>query len=75
MPIIKTFGRVKLTMYYGDHGVPHFHVVAPDFKVSIAIESLEILAGAARPRQIRDAVAWARQNQELLLARWEQLQQ
>jgi hypothetical protein len=52
MPTIRTFGRVKITMYYGDHGVPHFHVIAPDFKVSIAIETLEVLAGTARPRQI-----------------------
>ena len=32
---------VKITMYYGDHGVPHFHVIAPDFKVSVAIASLD----------------------------------
>ncbi|MCC2664672.1 MAG: hypothetical protein K0S35_2594 [Geminicoccaceae bacterium] len=73
MPTIKTFGRVKITMYYGDHGVPHFHVIAPDFKVSVAIASLEILAGRAPPRRTREAIDWARQNRELLLAKWEDL--
>jgi hypothetical protein len=74
MPTIKTFGRVKVTMYYGDHGVPHFHVIAPDFKVSVAIESLEVLAGTAPPRRTREAIEWARQNREFLLASWEDLQ-
>lgn len=60
-------------MYYGDHGVPHFHVIAPDFKVSVAIQTLEVLAGAARPRELRAAIEWARQNQMLLLAKWEDL--
>jgi hypothetical protein len=74
MPTIKSFGRIKITMYYGDHGVAHFHVIAPDFKVSVAIETLEVLAGTARPRQIREALEWARRNRDLLLARWEHLQ-
>jgi hypothetical protein len=45
---------VKITMYYGDHGVPHFHVIAPDFNVSVAIASLEVLAGAAQPCRTRE---------------------
>jgi Domain of unknown function (DUF4160) len=73
MPTIKTFGRLKITMYYGDHGVPHFHLISPDFKVSVAIESLDVLAGSARPRELREAMEWARQNRRLLLARWEDL--
>lgn len=60
-------------MYYGDHGVPRFHVIAPDFKVSIAIKSLDVLAGAARPQRIREAIEWARHNRALLLAKWKEL--
>lgn len=73
MPTIRTFGRAKLTMDHGDHGVPHFHLVSPDFKVSVAIESLKVLAGSARPRELREASDWARQNRRLLLAKWEDL--
>ena len=35
-------------------------VTAPDVKVSIAIKSPDVLAGASRPQQIREAIEWAR---------------
>jgi hypothetical protein len=49
-------------------------VIAPDFNVSVAIANLEVLAGAAQPRRTREAIDWARQNRELLFAKWEDLQ-
>ena len=33
-------------MYYAEHGVPHFHAIYAGDDVSIAIETLENLAGS-----------------------------
>jgi hypothetical protein len=70
MPTLQRFGAVKLCMYADDHHPPHFHVVGRDFQVLVRIADLVVFAGTARPRQIADALAWARANQPLLAQRW-----
>lgn len=64
--IIRVYGR--------EHGVPHFHVDAVDWRCVIAMETLEVLAGdepsAAVMKEIR-AVAGKRKTE--LLAIWRRL--
>lgn len=58
-------------MYFDDHGIPHFHVITvTEQRVSVAIESLTIIAGSAKSRDISEALEWARSNKRLLRAKW-----
>jgi hypothetical protein len=40
-------------MYYAEHGVAHFHALYAGQDASIAIESLEVLAGSLPERALR----------------------
>lgn len=73
MPEIIRFARSVLRMYADDHRPPHFHVVGPDFAVMIAIDTLELISGEARTKDIAEALAWARDNQEALERLWQEL--
>ena len=46
MPRISEFYGIAIAMYYAEHGVPHFHGLYAGQDASIAIDSLEILAGS-----------------------------
>ena len=73
MPILQRFGATTLRMYADDHRPPHFHVVGPDFQVLVRISDLAVIAGEARPRQIAEAMDWARGRQEMLALKWLEL--
>jgi hypothetical protein len=55
-----------------DHPVAHAHVIFRDgYRVSIAIKSLEVLAGIVRPQnRITSAVKWISEHQEILIAEY-----
>jgi len=59
------------------HPVPHVHVLFRDgSRVSVALDSLEILAGAVRPKKrITPAVAWITAQYQELLAEYRRLNQ
>jgi hypothetical protein len=60
-------------MYFADHPPPHFHVITrDDERIVVRIDTLQILAGEADPRDIADALAWAAANGAELLARWQE---
>jgi Domain of unknown function (DUF4160) len=46
VPRISEFYGIAIAMYYAEHGVPHFHGLYAGQDASIAIDSLEILAGS-----------------------------
>lgn len=58
-------------MYYREHGIPHFHARYGDFEASIAIESLEMLAGSLPPRASRLVRQWGELHRVQLLANWQ----
>lgn len=61
-------------MYAFDHSPPHFHIVSSDGRdVAVAVEDLSIIAGAMDRREIAEALAWARNNKDYLLMRWNEL--
>jgi len=60
MPTLQRFGSVNVRMYADDHRPPHFHIVAPDFQVLVRISDLTVIAGEARPTEIAEALAWAK---------------
>jgi hypothetical protein len=48
MPTVERFNRCRIEMYFKDHAPPHFHVITTsNERISVVIESLEVLAGAA----------------------------
>ena len=56
-----------------DHNPPHFHVTGADADLMVDLRSFEIMQGSA-PRKIFDeAVAWAREHRDELLAKWSEL--
>lgn len=73
MPTLHRLGTVSVRMYADDHRPPHFHIVAPDFQVLVGVSDLAVIAGDARPTQIAEALAWARDHQEMLALKWAEL--
>lgn len=60
-------------VYGGEHGVPHFHIVSPEGRASVAIETMLVLAGDLRAQEMRVALVWAAANRDLLMATWWEL--
>jgi hypothetical protein len=60
-----------------EHPVPHAHIIFRDgSRVSIALDSLEILAGMVRPKKrVSPAIAWIMAHRDQLLAEYRRLNQ
>ena len=63
----------KIAVYGRDHGVPHFHIEGPGYRCSVGIMTLEPIIGTAPPAVLRATRAWARENQSLLMTKWQEL--
>ena len=73
MARIKAFSNTDLRINADDHNPPHFHILGPRFQVSVDIATLEISAGKARAKDIREAMEWARKNSGFLKAEWDRI--
>ena len=71
MPRISHFYGITITMYYAEHGLPHFHALYAGSDASIRIDTLEILAGSLPDRALRLVQEWALRHREALAADWE----
>jgi Domain of unknown function (DUF4160) len=71
MPRISAFHGVVITMYYREHGVPHFHARYADYAASIAIDTLDFLEGALPAATLRLVREWAELHRDELMANWE----
>ncbi len=77
MPELSRFFGVIIRMYLevGEpHHLRHFHAYYQDCAAVIALEPIELIAGALPRRQRRLVEAWAELHQEELLTDWERLQ-
>lgn len=63
----------KVYVYGREHGVPHFHVLAPGLRVSVSIETLEVIAGRLPASLLAEVREWASGNRELLRRTWNHL--
>lgn len=54
-----------------EHPLPHFHAKYGEHKVSIAIETLEILTGGLPGLQLAKVKKWAKTHKKQLLTVWE----
>jgi hypothetical protein len=71
MPRIIAFYGIVISMYYREHGVPHFHVRFAEHDASIAIDTLQVLEGSLPTRALRLAREWAELHRDELTANWE----
>ncbi|HZN36363.1 MAG TPA: DUF4160 domain-containing protein [Pirellulaceae bacterium] len=74
MPELSRFHGIIIRMFYEaglPHHRPHFHAYYQDDVVSIAIDTMEVLAGSLPRRQQRLVEAWAELHQVELQAAWQ----
>jgi hypothetical protein len=61
---------LPVAIYADDHFPPHFHLVGRDWRCSVEIETLELMDGRSPRSELREAIAWARANKSMLMAKW-----
>ncbi len=76
MLVIVRFSHCRVRINAKDHPPPHFHVLLNDGREAwVTIAELKIVHGKVAIREIADVLAWAKENQTMLTARFEELQQ
>jgi hypothetical protein len=71
MPEISRFLGIVISMYFDEHNPPHFHIQYNDYRATMEIKSLNIIAGSL-PSRVRGLVEeWAELHQAELLQIWE----
>jgi hypothetical protein len=70
MPEICRFLGIVITMYYRDHGPPHFHAIYGDYAVTISIRE-ESVTGRFPNRALKLVLEWCQLHKEELLENWE----
>ena len=73
MTTVRRFARCKISVYADDHPPPHFHIEGRGFRAVVEIETLRVRVGSVR--KAAEAMEWAIQNRQLLLAEWRRLNQ
>jgi hypothetical protein len=71
MPRISAFHGVVITMYYREHGTPHFHACYAEHDASIAIDTLNLFEGVLPAAILRLVREWAELHRDELMANWE----
>jgi len=74
MPEICRFLGIVITMFYRDHGPPHFHAVYGDYAVTRSIRE-ESVTGRFPKRALKLVLEWCELHKEELLENWELAQQ
>lgn len=70
MPEISRFLGIVITMFYNDHGPPHFHAVYGDHAVTISIHD-ESVTGQFPNRALRLVIEWCKLHKQELLDNWD----
>ncbi|RYB01921.1 DUF4160 domain-containing protein [Lichenibacterium ramalinae] len=63
-------GNIAFRVYGNDHRPAHFHVVAPDFKAMVEIDTLSLIRGTIPARDRRAVMDWAEQHRAEIIAAW-----
>ncbi|HEX5982607.1 MAG TPA: DUF4160 domain-containing protein [Solirubrobacterales bacterium] len=74
MPRLSSFYGIVITMYYREHGVPHFHVRYGEYKASISIDRVEVLGGFLPIQALRLVRRWVALHRLELLENWNRAQ-
>lgn len=75
MPVIKRFASCQVRVNFKDHSPPHFHIIMNDGReVWVTIQEQKIIHGKVESREISEVLCWAKENQQLLADKFEELQ-
>lgn len=69
MPEISRFLGIVVTMYYGEHGRPHFHARAGAFRISVEVDS-GIVRGTFPRELLRHVLDWSEVHRDDLFVNW-----
>ena len=70
MPELSRFLGIVITMFYREHGPPHFHASYGDFDVEVSIRD-GVVSGQFPKRALRHVLEWYDLHHDELLANWE----
>lgn len=71
MPRLSEFRGIVITMYYREHGIPHFHARYAGRDASVAIDTLDVLEGSLPGPTLGLVREWAELHRDELTANWE----
>lgn len=71
MPTLYRGNGWRITVYFGDHHPPHFHIMTKNGDAQVKIDDLTVMRGDVPGRILRAARAWASKNKEALKAAWD----
>ena len=71
MPRVSTFFGITVSMYYGDHPPPHFHVRYGDDEAVLRIDDRGLLRGRLPVRAMSLVAEWAALHRDALVSNWE----
>ncbi len=75
MPIIARLQFCLISLYFEDHNPPHFHVLGLDGREALVrLGDLAVLKGEIDRRALKEALAWAAQNETFLQETWDDFQ-
>lgn len=70
MPELSRFLGIVITMFYREHGPPHFHASYGDFDVEVSIRD-GVVTGQFPKRALRLVLEWYDLHRDELLEDWE----
>ncbi len=70
--IIRLSATLVISINADDHAPPHFHVMGPEVDFTVRLDTLQILAGTANRKALREVIAWASTNMDLLTRKWDE---
>ncbi len=73
MPHISEFYGIVITMYWREHGEPHFHARYGERRAVIRIADSQILSGRLPPTATRMVKKWSALHRGELQANWDRL--
>lgn len=71
MPEICRFFGIIISMHYGDHSPPHFHVRYGGQKAIVGITAMALLGGHLSARVFGLVMEWTALHREELMQDWE----
>ena len=71
MPEVCRFYGIVISIYYNDHGPPHFHARYGSDQAMIAMDNLTVLQGRLPPRAHGLVIEWAARRNHELRAAWD----
>ena len=71
MPTVAVVDGIKVLVYGNDHGLPHFHVLAAEYRAVIDIETMELIRGRLPRAKLRKVLVWAESRRAGLLEAWD----